>query len=282
MDAVIPLALAACAVLLTWVVPAVMARQKRLRRAPRAALVAWQAVTLGGILAALATAPAAIPLVLSGDHPTGRLLLVVTASAVSGAVLLRLLMAGHRIGTDLRAARADHRALVDIIADHRERVRVLQHPTPTAYCIPGRESRVVLSQGVLDSLPPDQLEAVVAHEQAHLRGRHDLLLEFFSVAHEAVPRPMRSERALDEVRLLVEALADRAAVRRSGELATARALVAIAGSRAPEAALGAGSTAPVRMKLLAAGPDRTLSAVIYGYAALATVVPVVLLALAWT
>ena len=36
------------------------------------------------------------------------------------------------------------------------------------------------------------------------------------------------------------------------------------------------------MRLLAAGPDRTLSAVAYGYAALATVVPVILLALAWT
>ena len=133
-------------------------------------------------------------------------------------------------------------------------MRILQHPTPTAYCIPGRQSRVVLSQGVLDALPEEQLEAVIAHEDAHLRGRHDLLLEFFSVVTEAVPEPLRSPEALGEVRLLVEALADRAAVRRSGEVATARALLTLAGSREPEAALGVGTTAPVRLRLLADGP----------------------------
>ena len=285
MGSVIPLVLAAVAVVLAWIAPALMARQRRLRRAPRAALVAWQAVTVGGILAALLTAPAALPLVLDGDEPLEHVGWLAVAGLVSGAVLLRLLVSAHLVGTRLRAARADHRDLVDIIAHHdreREQVRVLQHPTPTAYCIPGRNARVVISQGVLDALPPDELDAVVAHEQAHLEARHDLLLEFFAVAHEAVPRPFRSERALSEVRLLVEALADRAAVRRSGEVATARALVAIARSRAPEAALGAGSTAPVRLKLLADGPHRAVSAVAYGYAAMATLVPLVLLAVAWT
>jgi Zn-dependent protease with chaperone function len=281
---VIPLVLAAVAVLLTWVTPAVLARQRRLRRAPRAALVAWQAVTLGGILAALLTAPAALPLVLHGDDPLDHVGWLLAAVLVSGVVVVRLLLAGHRVGTGLRSARADHRDLVDIIAHHdagEQRMRVLQHPTPTAYCIPGRNARVVISQGVLDALPPDELDAVVAHEQAHLAARHDLLLEFFAVAHRAVPRPLRSERALSEVRLLVEALADRAAVRRSGEVATARALVAIARGRAPEAALGAGSTAPVRLRLLAEGPHPGVSAVAYGCAAVAALVPFALLAAAW-
>ena len=284
MEFVIPFLLAGLAVLLAWVAPGLMARQKRFRRAPRAALVAWQAVSVGGILAALAAAPAAVPLLLQGDDPIMGAELVVLALVVSGAVLLRLLWAGHRVGTRLRRIRSDHRELVDIIATHdRDRVRILQHPTPTAYCIPGRRSRVVLSQGVLDALPDDQLDAVVAHEDAHLRSRHDLLLEFFTVVHEAVPRPLRSDAALFEVRLLVEALADRAAVRRSGELATARALLTLAGSRAPEAALGAGTTAPVRLRLLADGPPpAVLSATAYAWAALAGTLPLVLLLLAWT
>jgi Zn-dependent protease with chaperone function len=280
---VIPLALAATAVALTWIAPALMARQRRLRRAPRAALVAWQAVTVGGILAALVTAPAALPLVLRGDRPLEHVGWFVAAGVVSGAVLVRLLVSARVVGRRLRAARADHSALVDIIAAHDAgRVRVLQHPTPTAYCIPGRHARVVISQGVLDALTPDQLDAVVAHEDAHLRARHDLLLELFAVAHGAVPRLLRSDAALGEVGLLVEALADRAAVRCSGEVATARALVAIAASRAPDAALGAGSTAPVRLKLLADGPHRTVSALAYVYATLATVLPLALLALAWS
>ena len=284
MEPVIPFALATLAVLLAWVAPGPMARQKRFRRSPRAALVAWQAVSLGGILAALAAAPAALPLLLQGDDPGAHLGLVVPAVLVSAAVLARLLWAGHNVGRQLRRVRADHRQLVDIIATHdRERVRILQHPTPTAYCIPGRRSRVVISQGVLDALPGDQLDAVVAHEEAHLRGRHDLLLEFFSVVHRAVPGPLRSEQALTEVRLLVEALADRAAVRRSGEVATARALITLAGSRAPEAALGAGTTAPVRLRLLADGPPPpALSAVAYGYAAVAGTLPLLLLVAAWS
>lgn len=279
----IPFVLAGLAVLLAWVAPGLMARQKGFRHAPRSALVAWQAVSLGGILAALAAAPAAVPLLLDGDSPMRHLGLVVLAVLVSALVLGRLLYAGHDVGTTLRRVRSDHRQLVDIVAQHDDRMRILQHPTPTAYCIPGRQSRLVLSQGVLDALPADQLDAVVAHEEAHLRGRHDLLLEFFAVVTRAVPGPLRSAEALAEVRLLVEALADRAAVRRSGEVATARALITLAGSRTPEAALGVGTTAPVRLRLLADGPPNpVLSITAYSFAAVAATLPLVLLGLAWS
>lgn len=286
MEPVIPLVLAGLAVLLAWVAPALMARQKVFRRAPKASLVAWQAVTVGGIVAAVAVPLAALPMLLDGEDPTAHLELVVPAVLASTAVLARLLYAGHDVGTQLRRVRRDHRQLVDIIAAQdgtHERLRVLAHPTPTAYCIPGRQSRVVLSQGVLDGLPDDQLDAVIAHEEAHLAGRHDLLLEFFAVVHRAVPARLRSAAALAEVHLLVEALADRAAVRRSGEVATARALVALAGSRTPEAALGAGTTAPVRLRLLADGPPHpALHVVAYTYAAMAGTLPVLLLVAAWT
>ena len=67
---VIPIVLAGLAVLLAWVAPGPMARQKRFRRAPRAALVAWQAVSVGGVLAALAAAPATVPLLLDGEDIT--------------------------------------------------------------------------------------------------------------------------------------------------------------------------------------------------------------------
>jgi Zn-dependent protease with chaperone function len=284
MVAVIPTVLAALAVLLVWVAPGLMAGRRDFRRAPRAALVAWQAVTVGGILAALAAAPAVVPMVLDDDPVAARPWWSIAALVVSGLVLGRLLWSGHHVGTDLRRLRAEQRHLVDVVAAHDRggRVRVVQHPTPTAYCIPGRGSRVVLSQGVLDALPDDELDAVIAHEEAHLRGRHDLLLEFFSVAHASVPGPLRSAEALSEVRLLVEALADRAAARRSGEVATARALVSLADSRTPDAALGAGTTAPVRLRLLADGPaPRSLSAVAYAYAVVAATLPLLLLVAAW-
>ena len=66
-------------------------------------------------------------------------------------------------------------------------------------------------------------------------------------------------------------------------MATARALLTLAGSRAPEAALGVGTTAPVRLRLLADGPPHpALTRIAYAYAALAGTLPVLLLLLAWT
>ncbi|TDD13757.1 hypothetical protein E1294_39770 [Nonomuraea diastatica] len=40
------------------------------------------------------------------------------------------------------------------------------------YCVPGRHSQMVITTGAMRSLGPEQVAAVLAHEQAHLRGRH--------------------------------------------------------------------------------------------------------------
>ncbi|MDT0212325.1 M56 family metallopeptidase [Rothia sp. ARF10] len=298
------LLLAALAVLLSGVAPRLMARLGSFRRAPRAALVAWQAVSLAAVLAALLAAPAAVPALgevgwfaCVGDctmtlawFRARRWIVVGLAGAVTLAMLGRLLLSGHRIGTRLRAARARHRDLVDVLGapagDGRaaDGIRVLDHTTPTAYCLPGRRSRVVLTEGALAALPEDELAAVLAHERAHLRGRHDLLLEYFTVLHHSVPEPVRSPAALREVRLLVEALADRAAVRTSGPVTTARALMTLAQGQAPEAGLGAGGdgTTATRMRLLAEDslPAPTVF-VMYVYAVAVVALPLVLLWLAW-
>ncbi len=58
-----------------------------------------------------------------------------------------------------------------------------------------------------------------------------------------------------------------------------RALVAIAESRSPDAAMGAGTSAPVRMQLLAAGPRPELAVIAYGIALVALLTPLALLSL---
>ena len=303
------LLLALLAVVLSGVAPRVMARLVSFRRAPRAALVAWQAVSLSAVLAALLAAPAAVPYLGGGTpgwfacsslDPCGatlwwfenqRWVVLGVAATLTLLVLGRLLLSGHRIGTRLRAARARHRDLVDVLATpagpgsarQADGIRVLDHATPTAYCLPGRRSRVVLTQGALAALPDDELEAVLAHERAHLRGRHDLLIEYFTVLHHSVPGPVRSPEALREVRLLVEALADRAAVRQSGAVTTARALLTLAQGQAPEAGLGVGGdgATAARMRLLAAEPLPALTvALMYAYAAVVLALPLALLTLA--
>lgn len=284
-------ALAALAVALAWPVPRLMAGFTTFRRAPRSALVVWQATAVAAVLAALFTAPAAVPLIMEGE---GRVLdhlgLISLAGAISGLMLARLLISGHRIGTNLRAVRRKHRDLVDVLAVHGDtNVRVLEHPTPTAYCLPGSRRRVVLTQGTIDTLPGRELDAVLAHERAHLAARHDLVLEFFTVVHEAVPAFIRSDRALREVQLLIEVLADRAAVREVGALPTARAIVLMAGGPKPAGSMAireAPSAARVRIGLLGgrriAGLDVGIaSGLMYVFAASLVAAPVALLLMAW-
>jgi Zn-dependent protease with chaperone function len=251
-------ALVAIAVALAWPVPRLMAGFTAFRRAPRSALVVWQATAVAAVLAALFVAPAALPLILEDEGSAfDHLGLVSVAGAISGLMLARLLIVGHKVGTNLRTVRRRHRDLVDVLAVHGDpNVRVLEHPTPTAYCLPGSKRRVVLTQGTIDTLPGQELDAVLAHERAHLTGRHDL---------------------------------DRAAVREVGALPTARAIVMMAGGPKPAGSMAlreAPSAAKVRIGLLhgrsIAGLDVTAaSTLMYAFATSLVAAPVTLLALSF-
>lgn len=255
-------ALVVGALLTVLAAPHLLARQAWLRATPGPALFLWQSVSLVGVVLALLAAPVGA-LTLPHDRPW----LLTAAYAVSGLMLVRLLLSGHRIGTDLRRMRAEHRELVDGTGERIDRpdaraegITVVARGNPTVYCLPGRHDRIVLSQAAVDRLTPEELGAVLAHEQAHLDQRHDLLLELFTVLHETVPEPARAEDAMREVHLLAEMLADRAAARRVGELPLARALVAMAGAGstahpAPEGGtLVGGAQVGVRLRAFAAEP----------------------------
>jgi len=256
------LALAATAIFLTVAMPRLLPDVHWLRRTPGAALALWQVAGAAGVLAALMTAPAAaIALITEGarvptifPEPVRVPLAVVVASIMTGGMALMLLRSAHLIGSDLRANRRAQRNVVDVVASRAEgRVRVVDHPGRSAYCLPGLRSRVVLTKGTVDALTEDQLEAVLAHEHAHTNARHDLMLEFFTVLHRTVPKPLRRDEALAEVRLLVELLADRRAARQVGTEPLGGALAAMAGTTHPHAALGSSGGASeliVRLRAL--------------------------------
>lgn len=238
--------------------PVLLVRIERLRRSPRAALFLWQALSVSAVLCLLTAAPLGIvhPRVLSG--PLEPLVLTIAAIASVG-VLVRLLLNGHNIGRRIRGARAEHRELVDLVGRHEgDRTRVLPSTTLSAYCLPGAGSRLVITEATLTALPDDEVAAVIAHEEAHLRERHDLVLEFFTVLHTAMPRPLRTDAALREVALLVEVLADRAAREAVGEVALGRAIASLAEAAnreglSPGASTGAGTgSAVTRIRLLTA------------------------------
>lgn len=290
------LALALLALVLAGPAPWLLGRLHRLRHTPRAAMLLWQAVTLAAVLAGLGAG-----LSLATRHGLGRqegasYLVAALAVAVTALVLGRLLLSGHRVGTRLRALRRRHRVLVDALGvdaqDLGARVLPLGDTpwadTPMAWCLPGLgRSRVVLTEAAVRRLGPAELAAVLAHERAHLRARHDLVLEAYTVLHRAFPKVLSSRRALDEVRLLVEVLADRAARQQVGARPLVVAIAALAGGT-PEAALGAGpdgaegATLRARLDVLLDERPRPLQATAAVLAAAAVLLlPTVLVVQPW-
>ncbi|WP_310529748.1 M56 family metallopeptidase [Nocardioides sp.] len=273
-----PWALAVLGVLLAGPLPALLARAPWLRRSPAATMLLWQGVALAAVLSALG---AGLSLATSqGWGSPAALALVVTA-----VVTARLGLSGHRVGTSLRAVRRHHREQLDLVTQRRGRLTVLETEQPLAYCVPAlKSSRVVVSQGALDRLGTDELGAVLAHERAHLRARHDLVLEAFSVLHRAFPRWVSSAAALREVRTLVEVLADRTAAREAGVQPLARALVGLAGAPAPSAGLaasGSGRELVDRIDLLAAPPRPVQAALVTLVAVGVVVLPTAFVVAPW-
>jgi Zn-dependent protease with chaperone function len=279
------LVLAALAIVLAGPVPWVLSRLPSLRRTPRATMVLWQSVALAAVLAALGAGLSFTTARLDGDLSARAWALAAVPLGLTILVLARLLLSGHRVGTDLRHLRRRHRELVDLLAEDHDGVRVLDHEAPTAYCLPGLRSRVVVSRGALTSLTAAELRAVLAHERAHLRARHDLVLEAFTVLQQAFPAVVTSRNALEEVRLLVEVLADRAARRRCGahSLVTAFSALAGPGNGTPNATLAAsGIGLRTRLDLLLDEDGHRLQATAVAVAAIGVLVlPTLLVVLPW-
>ena len=142
---------------------------------------------------------------------------------------------------------------------------------------------MVLSKGTVSALSHSEVQAILRHERAHLRARHDLVLESFIAVHTAFPRFVRSGSALRAVRLLVELLADDAAVRAVGPAPVARALVACVAARTPAGAMAAGgATTVIRVRRLAGRPNSMLLSLGAYLAALVVLVgPTVAVAVPW-
>ncbi|MGE2735150.1 M56 family metallopeptidase [Mycolicibacterium vaccae] len=307
------LAFTIIALLLSGPVPALLARSTWPLRAPRAAIVLWQSIALAAVLSAF-SAGIAIALRLLQPGPDGRPTLTVTGSIATlgwplwtiyvGVFALTLLIGARLIVSIVNVAiatrrrRAHHRMVVDLVGASQDSVpqlcgqprplanadlRILDVAEPLAYCLPGVRRRVVVSEGAVRALSDSELTAILAHEHAHLRARHDLVLEMFTAVRTAFPRWVRSGNALAAVRLLIELLADDAAVRTAGPRPLARALVACASGHAPRGALAAGGPSTlVRVRRLGGEPNSRIRAgAAYAAAAAVLVVPTVALAVPW-
>ena len=281
------LAFAVLALALTGPVPALLARASWPLRAPRAAVVLWQAIALAAVLSAFSVGLSIVALTVRRPISALGQPLWLAAVVVFATTLLigaRLVVAAVAVAVGTRRRRARHRMVVDLVgACRHDDVRVLGVREPMAYCLPGMRSRVVLSRGALDVLTEPEVAAILRHERAHLRARHDLVLEAFIAVHTAFPKFVRSGSALAAVRLLVELLADDAAVRVAGPHPLARALVACAAAPTPAGALAAGGpTTVIRVQRLSGLPNsRLLGLAAYLAAAAILILPTIAVAVPW-
>jgi Zn-dependent protease with chaperone function len=298
------LALIAAAVLLAWPVPVALARARWTARAPAAALVLWQAVGLGGGLAILG---AGLTLAVCGLHRSWAAGLAALPGAVTGpglgplgwaglglAAVAGAWLAGVAVACTARvlAGTRRHRRGLDLIARDTELgdaelgagtlpaaqpVSVLGHQAAAAYTLPGVRPRIVLSQGTLDLLSPRQLGAVLSHERAHARGRHDLVILPFRAWAQALWFLPAAARALAAVGLLTEMVADDAAARAHGRAPVLAALRALDGARREPGvrARAARLAGPARRAAL---PWPAAAAVCAAAVALVCLPPVILLA----
>jgi Zn-dependent protease with chaperone function len=229
-------------------------------RAPRAAIAAWQAATLSVIASVVAAGVIlAIPcLRISTDPAVLRACLSLvwaqyatlqgTFAAAVGSMLIVAVLGRITWCTSMAIARARRRrarhddVLAMVARPGPAGVRLIDDEHPAVYCLPGR-GRIVMTTGALRRLDGRQLEAVLAHERAHLSGRHHLVLTFASALKDAFPAVAFFAIAARQIAELIEVAADDAAIRREHRLTLAGALLAVATAGVPAGALGAGGTA---------------------------------------
>ena len=123
---------------------------------------------------------------------------------------------------------------------------LVEHADPVAYCVAGRHPTVILSTGAVQALEPAQLSAVLAHERAHLTGRHHRLLALARIGRLVLPFLPLMRAADAQVARLVEMHADDAAARAGDPRSLATALVVLATGTSPAPALAASATDSVQ------------------------------------
>jgi Zn-dependent protease with chaperone function len=268
------------AVTVAWVLPLPLRRLSGAGLSPRLGLAAWLTAMASALACALAAlwllaraAAAGWPAfartvcesVSAGTCPPAVYRSAAYELGLAGAALLGglvMILLGWRYGRSLRRASARTRA-------HAEAARITGHPVgggdaafvldatrPAVYCVPGRPPAIVLTTGALAVLDPEQLTAVLAHERAHLAGRHHLLLAATRSLAAAAPVVPLFARGTGQVARLAEMRADDMAARRSSRRTLLAALLAMSSgaATAPEPAAwlaAAGSVVAARVRRLA-------------------------------
>jgi Peptidase family M48 len=167
---------------------------------------------------------------------------------LAGAVLARTALTAL---THLRAVRrqaVQHAQTARLVGrpDPDLGATLVDHAQPAAYCVAGPHPTVILTTAALRALDPEQLDAVLAHERAHLASHHHQLLAIARIGRQVLPFVPLMRVADTQITRLVEMHADDTATADRGTRPLATALVVLAAAAGPAPGLAAAATDAVQ------------------------------------
>jgi Zn-dependent protease with chaperone function len=184
----------------------------------------------------------------------GGLALVVPGQLLSLGLLTRILWVGGWLTLVRRTERRRHRLLVRLAGQRMSDgpVVVLDSPAAAAYSIAGRHPAVIVTRGTMALLSTPQLDAVLAHEHAHLHAGHHRRLAAAALAARSLPFVPLLRETPGRLARLLEMEADELAALDHEPRVLASALVTVGAATSPSD--GAGTTGGA-VPLAAAGSD---------------------------
>ena len=220
-------------------------------RAPRLGILAW--------LLAIATAAGSLLAAAASAVQSANVGVAAAIAAVLVALAARVGWAGVVTWRQARTRRATHGQLVAILGrpDARLGVVMVDADERLVYCLPAPTPTVVVTTGARRALTARQLHAALAHERAHLTGRHHILLGVAYALGRAVPWLPLFAQAGPALAQLLEMRADDAAARRYGPRTVAAAIAAMGTHPAPAGALGATGPSALARGLRLCTPEPT-------------------------
>lgn len=170
----------------------------------------------------------------------------ITLGVIAAVVALVAAVASVRLARTVARMRARAYA-------HAEAVRLVGQRTgdtfvvvdaaePAAYCVSGRPPAIVVTSAAVAALDEHELAAVLAHERAHLNGRHSLVVTTLRGLAAVFPKLTLMREGASQVSRLLEMCADDAAARRHGSGVLLSGLITMCRAT-PARALAAGDVA---------------------------------------
>ncbi|MFJ8814819.1 M56 family metallopeptidase [Amycolatopsis thermoflava] len=279
------MSVAACLLLysfaLAMLAPRLLVRLTHAGAAPRLGVAAWLAA-IGSVVGSWVVATGFLVTELVRDWAEPRQAILSTCFAqlravaagrygvavqgglflLSGVAAMVVAVLVARLGRSLLRARAttcEYARMARLAGRHDPALGavVLDVPERAAYCVAGRPSTIVLTRGALAALDERHVDAVLAHERAHLSGHHHLLLALTRGLAAILPRIDLVTTGAAEIARLLEMCADDTAARAHGRRTVLHALLTLSGAApVPAGALGASGVGVLaRAERLAAPPE---------------------------